>query len=144
VLPLFPNDRGNYTILKGQKLDILLHECRLCTDTEVHIHGHEQTHTYSHLCMEENLFAESYCKVTVRTAVAQWLRHFATNQKVAGSMTDGVMEFLIDINPSDQNLALGSVQPLTERSTRCISCGKMRPVRKADNLTIILCRCQEI
>jgi hypothetical protein len=35
------------------------------------------------------------------TAVAQWLRYCATNQKVAGSIPDGVMEFFIDMNPSD-------------------------------------------
>jgi hypothetical protein len=29
----------------------------------------------------------------VSTAVAQWLRYCATNQKVAGSIPDGVMEF---------------------------------------------------
>jgi hypothetical protein len=34
------------------------------------------------------------------TAVAHWLRYCAKNQKVAGSMPDGVMEFFIDINPS--------------------------------------------
>jgi hypothetical protein len=31
------------------------------------------------------------------TAVAQWLRYCATNQKFAGSIPDGVMEFFIDI-----------------------------------------------
>jgi hypothetical protein len=48
------------------------------------------------------------------TAVAQWLRYCATNQKVAGSIPDGVMELFIDINPSDTS------QPLTEMSTRSI------------------------
>ena len=38
-----PNDSGNYTILKGEKLDILLQERRPCTYTEIHIHRHEQT-----------------------------------------------------------------------------------------------------
>jgi hypothetical protein len=57
------------------------------------------------------------------TAVAQWLRYCATNQKVAGSMPDCVMEFFIDINP-DRTMALGSTQSLTEMSTRCVSCGK--------------------
>jgi hypothetical protein len=71
---------------------------------------------------------------TTGTAVAQWLRYCTINQKVVGSIPDGVMEFFIDINPSDRIMALGSTQPLTE----------MRPVRKADNLTTILCRCQEI
>jgi hypothetical protein len=57
------------------------------------------------------------------TAVAQWLRYCVTNQKVAGSIPDGVMEFFIDINPSDRTMALGSTQPLTEMSTRSISWG---------------------
>jgi hypothetical protein len=41
------------------------------------------------------------------TAVAQWLRYCATNQEVAGSIPDDVMEFFIDINPSDRTMALG-------------------------------------
>ena len=48
------------------------------------------------------------------TAVAQWLRCCATNQKV------------------------------WEMSTRSISWAYRQPVRKADNLTTILCRCHEI
>jgi hypothetical protein len=59
----------------------------------------------------------------VGAAVAQWLRYCATNQKVAGSMSDGVMEFFIDINPSDRTMALGSTQPLAEMSTGSISWG---------------------
>jgi hypothetical protein len=51
---------------------------------------------------------------SVGTAVAQWLRYCATNQKVAGSIPDGVIEFFIDINPSDGTMALGSTQPLTQ------------------------------
>jgi len=41
-------------------------------------------------------------------------------------------------------MALGSTQPLTEMSTRRISCGQKRPARKADNLTTFQCRCHEI
>jgi hypothetical protein len=48
----------------------------------------------------------------------------ATNQKVAGSNPNGVMEIFIDVNPSDRNMALGSTQPLTEMSTGSISWGK--------------------
>jgi Na+/glutamate symporter len=59
----------------------------------------------------------------VGTAVAQWLRYCATNQKVAGSIPDGVMEFFIDINPSDRTMTLGSTQLLTEMSTGNISWG---------------------
>jgi hypothetical protein len=55
------------------------------------------------------------------TAVAQWLRYCASNQKVAVSIPDGVMEFFIDINPSDRTVALGSTQPLTEMSTGSVS-----------------------
>jgi hypothetical protein len=58
-----------------------------------------------------------------RTVVAQWLRYCATHQKVTGSIPDSAMEFFIDINPSDRTMALGSTQPLTEMSTRCISWG---------------------
>jgi hypothetical protein len=56
-------------------------------------------------------------------AVALWLRYCATNQKVAGSISDGVMEFFIDLNPSDRIMALGSTKPLTEMSTGSISWG---------------------
>jgi hypothetical protein len=59
----------------------------------------------------------------VETVVAQWLRYCATNQKVAGSIADSVLEFFIYINPSDLTMALGSTQPLTEMSTRNISWG---------------------
>jgi hypothetical protein len=33
------------------------------------------------------------------------------------------LEFFIEINPSDRTMTLGSTQPLTEMSTRCISWG---------------------
>jgi hypothetical protein len=87
----------------------------------------------------ENL---GFLKLQMGTAVAQWLRYCSTNQKVAGLILDGVMEFFILIYPSDRTMVLGSTQPLTEMSTGCIFWGQMRPVRKADNLTTILCRCQ--
>jgi len=50
----------------------------------------------------------------------------------------------VTYNSSGRTTALGSTQPLTEKSSRCISWGQRRPVRKADNLTTILCRCHEI
>ena len=56
-------------------------------------------------------------------AVAQWLRCCATNQKVAGSIPDGVIGIFHPHNPSDRTMALGSTQPLTEMSTRRISWG---------------------
>ena len=57
------------------------------------------------------------------TAVEQWLRCCATNQKVAGSIPAGVGGFFINTNLSDRTMALGSTQPLTEMSTRSISWG---------------------
>ena len=58
------------------------------------------------------------------TAVAQWLRCCATNQKVAGSIPDGAIGIFLWHNPSDRTMALGSTQSLTEMSTRRISWGK--------------------
>jgi hypothetical protein len=55
--------------------------------------------------------------------VAQWLRHCATNRKVAVSIPDGVIGIFHSHNPSDRTMALGSTRPLTEMSTRSISWG---------------------
>ena len=54
-------------------------------------------------------------------ALAQWLRHYATNRQVAGSIPDGVIGIFQSHNPSGRTMFLGSTQPLTEMSTRCIS-----------------------
>jgi len=37
-------------------------------------------------------------------------------------------------------MALGLTQPVTEMSTGNTSCGVGRPVHRADNLTIFMCR----
>ena len=55
--------------------------------------------------------------------MAQWLRHFATNGKAAGSIPDGVIGIFHSHNPSDRNMGLGSTEPATETSTRRISWG---------------------
>jgi len=69
-----------------------------------------------------------------------WLRHCATNRKVAGSIPDGVIGIFHWHNPSGRTMTLGLTQPLTEVSTRNISWGKRRPVRRADNITTFMCR----
>ena len=69
-----------------------------------------------------------------------WLRHCATSRKVGGSIPDGVIGFYHWHNPSGRTMALGSTQPLTEMSTRIVSWGHRRPVRRADNLTTFMCR----
>jgi hypothetical protein len=40
-------------------------------------------------------------------------------------------------NPSSRTVALGSIQPLTETSTRNLRGGKKRPAHRADNLAAI-------
>jgi hypothetical protein len=47
------------------------------------------------------------------------------------------MDFLIWANPSNRTMALESIQPLTEMSTRNLPGGKGRLACKADNLTAI-------
>jgi hypothetical protein len=56
-------------------------------------------------------------------AVAQWLRHCATKQKVAGSIPDGIIGVFNSHKPSSRTMARGLTQPLTEMSTRIISWG---------------------
>jgi hypothetical protein len=46
-------------------------------------------------------------------------------------------DFFSSPNPSSPTIALGSTQLLTEMSTTSLLGGKGRPVRKADNLTVI-------
>ena len=57
-------------------------------------------------------------------AVANWLRHYATNRQVAGSVPNGVIGIFQWHNPSGRTMALGSIQPVTEMRTKCISWGK--------------------
>ena len=73
--------------------------------------------------------------------VVKTLRYKPTGR---GFIPDGVIGIFQWHNLSCCVMALGSTQPLTEMITRCISWGLRRPVRKADNLTNILCRCREI
>jgi hypothetical protein len=86
----------------------------------------------------------------VGITVAQWVRYCATNQKTSGSIPDGVMEFFVDINPSDCTMAMGSTQPPTEMSTgvfprgkggRCIGLTTLPPycavVLKSGNLNFL-------
>ena len=57
------------------------------------------------------------------TRWCNWLRHYATSQKVAGSIPHSVTEIFHLYNPSGRTVVLGSTQPLTEMSTRNISWG---------------------
>ena len=74
----------------------------------------------------------------VGTRWRSWLRHCATTRKVAVSIPDGVIFHWH--NPSGRNMALGSTQPLTERSTSNIfwrgKCGRCVGI---DNLSTLIC-----
>jgi hypothetical protein len=48
------------------------------------------------------------------------LRHYASSQKVAGSIPDEATGFFSWPNPSSRTMALGSTQPLTGMSTRIL------------------------
>jgi hypothetical protein len=73
----------------------------------------------------------------MRTANINTTSMEATSRKVAGSIPDEIIGFFSWPNPSSRSMALGSIQPLTEISTRNLPGGKGRPVREADNLTAI-------
>jgi hypothetical protein len=66
-----------------------------------------------------------------------WLRHYATSQKVAGSIPNEVIGFFIWPNSSSRTMALESTQPLTEMSTRNLPGGEGQLVHTADNPTAI-------
>jgi hypothetical protein len=72
-------------------------------------------------------------------AVAQ-LVETALQTSVAYSIPDGAVGFFHWHNPSGRTEALGLTQPLTEMSTRNISWGYRRPVRRADKFTTFMFR----
>jgi hypothetical protein len=71
------------------------------------------------------------------TRQRNWLRHYATSQKVAASIPDEVIGFFNCPNPSSRTMALGSTQSLTEMITRNLPGAKGRPARKANNLSVM-------
>ena len=77
-------------------------------------------------------------------AVAQWLRCCVTNRKVAGSIPAGVSGFFIDIKSFRSHYGSGIDSTSNRNEYQEHFLGVKRPVRKADNLTTILYRCNEI
>ena len=100
-------------------------------------HTHTQTHTHTRARARVCIYMGHVVKQG--TGVAQWLRCCATNRKVAGSIPDGVMEFVIDIKSFRSHYGPGvdSASNRNEYQEHFL-------VVKADNLTTILCRCHEI
>jgi hypothetical protein len=69
-------------------------------------------HRFTPLCssmLTEDSIIRSFMVLTPYQPlmVAQWLRHCATNRKVAGSIPDGVTGIFHWRNPSDRTMALG-------------------------------------
>jgi hypothetical protein len=60
-----------------------------------------------------------------------WLRHYATSRSVAVSIPVEVIGFFNCTNSFRRTMALGSIQPLTEVSTKNIPGGKGRPVGRS-------------
>jgi hypothetical protein len=59
------------------------------------------------------------------TLQRSWLRYYATNRKVVGSIPDEGIGFFFNLpNSSCRNMALGPTQPLTKMSTRNFPGGK--------------------
>jgi len=90
------------------------------------------------LCLDTNTLNCVNVQELAGHAVAHLVE--ATSRKVAGSIPDGVIGIFHWHNTSGRTMAVGSTQPLTEMSTRNISWGYRRPVRRADNLTTFMCR----
>jgi hypothetical protein len=72
---------------------------------------------------DENIYFDASLVIYGGARWRSWLRHYATNRQVAVSIPDGVIGIFQGHNPSGRTMALGSTQPLTEVSTRCISWG---------------------
>jgi hypothetical protein len=63
------------------------------------------------------------CAYIWGTQWRSWLRHCIIDQKVAGSIPDGVSGIFHGHNPFSCTIALESTQPLTKMGTRYISWG---------------------
>jgi hypothetical protein len=59
-----------------------------------------------------------YCMLSSVPGQHSWLRRYATSQKVTDSIPDKVIGFFNWPKPSSCSMALGSIQPVTEMSTK--------------------------
>ena len=76
--------------------------------------GPYNTHTLVSVLDKYFVMEEAGC---CDTRWRSWLRHYATNRKVAGLTPDGIIGIFHYLNPSGRTTALGSTQPLTEMIT---------------------------
>jgi hypothetical protein len=66
-----------------------------------------------------------------------WLRHCATNRKVASSIPEGITGIFRWHNPSGRTMTLESTHPLTEMSTKYIHRGKGGRCKEMTNLLTV-------
>ena len=113
--------------IKEQLSVIFLCVCReFCTQCVNIISPNGKTYvvsrSFSHsvrssLCLTQGQIAKILCGYG-GTRWRGWLRHCATNRKVEGSITDEITWIFQWLNSFGRIVALGSTQPLTEKSTR--------------------------
>jgi hypothetical protein len=85
-------------------------------------------HVTNHTLHCRSTFRHSVCQPLPNfsgTAVAYSLMCCSTNRKVAGSIPAGVSGSFNDKYSFRSHYGLGSTQPIREKSTRNISCGKV-------------------
>ena len=77
---------------------------------------------YFHFMFIRSIVFNFFFMALILMVTNTWVS-FIHNRKVAVSIPVGVTGIFHWHNPSDRTMALGSTQPLTEMSTRRISCG---------------------
>jgi hypothetical protein len=85
-------------------------------------------------------FTRTFFSLAWVTRWRSWLRHYTTSRKVAGWIPDGVIEIFHSHDSSGRTVALGSTQPLTEKSTGNTSSGVKSTGPRADNPTTFVCQ----
>jgi hypothetical protein len=84
---------------------------------------HKSEHNFTYLQKKLYVFNNIYIfRLGARGGVVGWGTTLQTG-KVAGSIPNGVTGNFQWHNPSGRTMALGSTQPVTEMSTRCILWG---------------------
>jgi hypothetical protein len=124
---LYRIDWGEPSVLSPGHLIPCLYSLQAATWSNQY---HVQTDSFLFKNREHNLLKfysregkKKKVQVCGGTRWRSWLRHCATNRKVASSIPDEVSGIFNWLSPSDRIMALESTQPLTETSTRYLPWG---------------------
>jgi hypothetical protein len=71
------------------------------------------------------------------TRIHNWLRNCATSQRIVDSLSDDITGLFNCFKLPSSSMALGSTQPLTDKSTSYLHWGKERSVLKVDKFYIL-------